>query len=56
VLKPEVVDKIENYFAEGKDINEISKELNIKIDTIKKGIQQNRIKKNSSAISYKKST
>lgn len=50
VLTSKVVKEIESYFEQGKDINEISKELNVKVDTIKKGIQQNRIKKKPAII------
>lgn len=45
VLKPDVVQKAERLFEEGKDDSEIAKQLGIKVATLKKGIQQDRVKK-----------
>lgn len=45
VLTPDVVQKAERLFEEGKDASEIAKQLDIKVDTLKKGIQEDRVKK-----------
>lgn len=46
VLKKSIVNKIEKLLIDKKSIPEISKQLNIKADTIRKGIRNGKIKKN----------
>lgn len=48
VLTPNIVSEIESLLDDNKEIAEVAKQLGIKKDTITKGIQQGRIKKNSS--------
>lgn len=48
VLTPNIVSEIESLLDDNKDIAEVAKQLGIKKDTISKGIQQGRVKKNSS--------
>jgi len=48
VLTPNNVDAIESFLEQGKDVEDIAEQLNIKVDTIKKGIQQKRVKKKPS--------
>jgi transposase-like protein len=45
VLTIDAVAEIERLFEEGKDVSEIGQQLEIRVDTIKKGIQQGRVKK-----------
>ena len=47
VLTVDTVTEIEQLFEEGKDVSEISMQLGVRADTIKKGIQQGRVKKKS---------
>lgn len=46
VMTPEVVEKAEYLLGEGKDRKEVAKELNIKPDTLRKAIEEGRVKKN----------
>ncbi len=46
VLTEQNINKIETRLLKGKSIPEIAKELKIRADTIRKGIADNRIKKN----------
>ena len=46
VLTPAVVEEIERFLDDNKDITDIAKQMGIKKDTIVKGMQQGRLKKN----------
>lgn len=45
VLTPDVVEEIEHLFNEGKNESEIAQQIGIKVDTLRKGLQQGRVKK-----------
>jgi transposase-like protein len=47
VLTTDTVAEVERLFEEGRDVSEISQQLGVRVDTIKKGIQQGRVKKKS---------
>ena len=47
VLKPDIVEKVEELLGEGLSESDIAKQLNLKKDTLKKAIQRGVIKKNS---------
>lgn len=45
VLTNEIITNVETFLANGKDLKEISKELNIKYDTLYRGYKNGKIKK-----------
>jgi len=49
VLKPDVIEQAEKLFAEGKDVSEVAKELDLKKDTLQKAIKRGKVKKKLSS-------
>ena len=47
VLKPDVVEKVEKLLGEGMSESDIAKQLDLKIDTLKKAIKRGVVKKKS---------
>ncbi len=46
VLKPEIINKIQRLLDDDVDIKEISKKLDVKLDTLQKALRDGRVKKN----------